>query len=560
MNKKPVNPIPIIGLETEYALVIDGDPTINSTRACQMLYDYWKSTTYPFWDYDPETPSQDARGWIGLRVPSDNAATVPQSALNNSRLAGREKPSSQIIMVDRTNLNAMLPNGARFYIDHAHPEYSTPECSSLSDLLAADVAGQMFMMDTANYASKFLPANQRFSIYKNNTGFHGESWGCHENYLMDLEFYAALFGNFQHRLFTFLVPFLVTRQIFCGAGRPGGEGNEVVGYQISQRADFIQTLVGVQTVFDRPIINTRDEPLSDKSKYRRLHVIIGDANMAEYSNYLKVGTTRLILEMLQTGLLPFDLTLSDPVKAIKSVSRDLTCRKRVLHVERRAKPYSALEIQFKYLEAARRYLDTHISSPENEAVWSTWSDTLTRLSEDPELLGNRLDWIIKMNMLRGQISKMESDWNDARVKGLDIKYHDVTEERSIYYRLLERGRIDRLLSDDQVKNSLSSPPSDTRAHFRSKLIQVFGSSVFSVNWDRIKVWDTDHQYLLSIQMLDPTKSGADIIDEIARQPFSMEKLLNRTDIKVSKEVYYAKEETSSGSTRPPRETIESQHI
>ena len=412
------------------------------------------------------------------------------------------------------NFNAMLANGARFYIDHAHPEYSTPECASLRDLIAADVAGQVFLAGAAVQASAGLPVGRRFSLYRNNTDFQGSSYGCHENYQMTTATYTALFGNRQHRVFTFLIPFLVTRQIFCGAGKVGAESGEPTHYQISQRADFVETVIGLQTVWNRPIVNTRDEPHANPENHRRLHVIVGDANMSETATFLKVGVTRLVLNMLDADCLPFALALADPVKAIKAVSRDLTCKQPVILIEGNQNPVSALDVQRRYLEQARQFLDQHGATPEQESVWGAWRQALAGLESNSESLGRTLDWVIKQRFLEAQMTKRGLKWNNPVLKEMDVKYHAIVPERSIYHLLLQNDLVDRLVSDAEVNARLAAPPPDTRANLRCRLIHALEPKILAVSWDCVTVFDAVNQQIVRLHLPEPGQNEADWCDHL----------------------------------------------
>jgi Pup amidohydrolase len=504
-----VDKVAIVGLETEYGILIENNPTIDPASASQLFFNLWRPNYLTNWDFAAETPAQDARGLLNWRVA--NVTDTDSSPLihvpvveETNRVVNR---AVDVSLIDRTNFSAMLANGARFYIDVAHPEYSTPECASLRDLIAADVAGQEFLARATAQVNLRLPEEQCLTLYRNNTDFHGASFGCHENYLMTSPAFTALFGNRQHRLFTFLVPFLVTRQIFCGAGKVGSEAGDPTDFQISQRADFIETVVGVQTVTRRPIVNTRDEPHADPKKFRRLHVILGDTNMAEPTTYLKVGVTRLIINMLEAGWTRLNLALEDPVSALRSISRDLTCREAKIRLEARGRRLTALDIQWKYLAEARRFLDRFESTTEQESVWAEWQAVLTALADDPSRLGRKVDWIIKRQVLEDQMAKRGIGWNSPIVKELDIKYHAIDPNRSIYYLMLRKNLLDRVVSEIEVSSRLASPPQDTRAILRMRLLAALGRDVQSVNWDSLQVYDSSKKRSVRFNLPDPTDSG-----------------------------------------------------
>jgi proteasome accessory factor A len=497
-----------MGLETEYGIVLENQPGVDPTEAAQLFFNLWCPKDIPNWDFSTERPSQDARGWLDINTPlesPENAREIKSEPSNTKESLDKDLVDS-IKLPDRTHFNAMLSNGARFYIDHAHPEYSTPECSSLRDLIAADVAGQVFLAEVTEQVNRSLMSGQRFSLYRNNTDFHGASYGCHENYQMNALAYEALFGNQQHLLFTFLTPYLVTRQIFCGAGKTGAETGSQVDYQISQRADFIETVVGLQTVYRRPIVNTRDEPHADPRTSRRLHVIVGDTNMAEPTTYLKVGITRLILDMLEAGRIPFSLVLADPVEAIKTVSRDLTCRKPVIKLEGEKSPRSALDIQYTFLNEAVKFLDEKGATQEQKEICLAWQDVLEKLEDDPMQLGQRIDWVIKYQLLESQRIRRNIDWASPVLKELDIKYHAIDPQRSAYHLLKSNQVVATIVSDKEVSERLKKPPEDTRAFLRNQMLTKF--TPVAVNWDCVLLYDGQSKRLLRVRLPDAGFSGA----------------------------------------------------
>src|SRR3989475_470448 len=304
---------------------------------------------------------------------------------------GTSKEESRLI-------NLILSNGARFYVDHAHPEYSSPETTNPRDLVIWDRAGERILNLSRQRAEAVSPPEQRILIYKNNTDGKGNSYGTHENYLMDRKVPFA-------RIVQHMMPFFVTRQIFTGAGKVGAENNaDPCDYQISQRADFLETEVGLETMHSRPIINTRDEPHADPEKYRRLHVIVGDANMAEISTYLKVGTTAIVLSMVEDDFIDRDLSVDQPVQAFRKVSRDLACRDTVRLKDGRT--ISAVDHQREFLALAKRYFkERQQPEPWVADVMGRWETTLDHLAEDPRQLGRELDWVIKRQLIENYVAK-----------------------------------------------------------------------------------------------------------------------------------------------------------
>ena len=282
----------IVGIETEYGVSLRGAPEPNPVVASSLLINGYVEQRRIGWDFEDESPGRDARGFAR---------------------DGAQPPEIETHLV-----NAVLTNGARYYVDHAHPEYSTPECADPLEATLFDKAGERILARSMDAARRLLPAGQEIVVYKNNSDGKGNSYGCHENYLVDRTVpFASLVRN--------LIPWFVTRQVFTGAGKVGSEnGAEPCDFQISQRADFFEEEVGLETTLKRPIVNTRDEPHADPQKYRRLHVIVGDANLCEVATFLKVGTTAIVLAMIEDGFIDKDLSISAPVAAIRTVSHDPT--------------------------------------------------------------------------------------------------------------------------------------------------------------------------------------------------------------------------------------------
>src|SRR6058998_812536 len=361
----------VIGTETEYGIAAVGHSDFNPVLSSSMLIStYAGSLRRIRWDYEQESPLRDARGFEPVQV----------------RETGEE---------DLGLANVILPNGARYYVDHAHPEYSTPECISPRSLVIHDKAGERVLERSLDEVARTMPSTPRLSVYKNNSDGKGNSYGTHENYLVDR---ATPFGDIVRDL----TPFFVSRQIFTGAGKLGLEaqwddrGRHV--FQLTQRADFFETEVGLETTLKRPIINTRDEPHADPEKYRRLHVIVGDANLCEVALFLKVGTTAIVLKMIEDGFLP-DFSLVNPVAAIHDVSRDVSLGAQVSLTDGRK--MTALQLQWEYLELARKYVDREDDTPENREVLGRWESVLQGLADDPRSLSAQLDWAAKLRLLEG---------------------------------------------------------------------------------------------------------------------------------------------------------------
>ncbi|MDT0277028.1 depupylase/deamidase Dop [Blastococcus goldschmidtiae] len=470
----------VMGTEVEYGVSVPGHPTANPTTLSSQVVNAWAvadapTRRRPRWDFEEESPLRDARGFD----------LTPAQALDHNDLDE-----------DTGMANVILTNGARLYVDHAHPEYSTPEVTNPRDIVLWDKAGERVMAEASRRAA-LVPGTQPIQLYKNNTDGKGASYGAHENYLMDRRtpFVDIIRG---------LVPFFVTRQVFAGSGRVGiGVESRTHGFQISSRADFFEVEVGLETTLKRPIINTRDEPHADAEKYRRLHVIIGDANLAELSTYLKVGTTSLVLAMIEARFLPQDLSLEEPVEALRAVSHDpsLTHTVRL----RDGRRMTALEMQQAYLEHAQKFVAQRGEDDEQtDDVLRRWAEVLEDLSIDPMRCADRLDWPAKLRLLEGYRSRDGLAWGDSRLKLVDLQYSDVRPEKGLYNRLVARGSMQRLLTDEEVDRAVVHAPADTRAFFRGECLRRFPAQVAAASWDSV-VFDLGRENLVRIPTMEPLR-------------------------------------------------------
>lgn len=375
--------------------------------------------------------------------------------------------------------DGMLTNGARLYDDAGHPEYSTPECSSLTTLVASEKAGECLMWSCAEASAALLPPEWQLTLLKNNTDGAGRTWGCHENYLVSPFLFKRLTVHGGPELTAGLAPFLASRQLISGAGRVGGERGWS-GYQLSQRADFIYTLLGLDTTHDRPIVNTRDEPLADPRRFRRLHIVLGDSNMSEFSIYLKMGTTRLVLRMLENRALPFAFELKDPVAAVHAVSRNPWCVIELADGRRR----TACEIQLELAEAAARYV-ARTGDREDQALLECWCETLDLIENDPAQLSDRLDWAIKLALFEGGTPGDSVNWEDPCIRELDLRYHDLSPEHGVYRQLEDTGAVRHLPGlDAEIALRMKDPPADTRASARVAALRE-QAGIKELDWDYI---------------------------------------------------------------------------
>ncbi len=495
----------ICGIETEYGIVVRGAEDQNPIAASSVLinaylqdldqvHDRAGGAPKVDWDFEDEQPGTDARGFSPL------GAMAPE--------------------VETHLVNAVLTNGARYYVDHAHPECSTPECADARSVVVFDRGAERILQVSMDAARRLLPAGQEIVIYKNNSDGKGNSYGCHENYLMDR---AVPFG----RIVANITPHFITRQIFCGAGKVGceaGLGPDEVPYQISQRADFFEEEVGLETTLKRPIVNTRDEPHADAQKYRRLHVIIGDANLSEVATFLKVGTTSLVLAMIEDDYLPRQFVFASPIGALRRISYDLTLQRPVALAD--GTTVTALEVQWELFERARKYADEVglecVGETVGVEVLRRWESTLTALETDPASLAAQVDWIAKHRLIDGYRERHGLEWGDARLAALDLQYHDLRPEKS----LAARVGLERITDDVEVELAMTEPPLDTRAYFRGKCLQKYADDVVAANWDSL-VFDTGDEPLRRVPMMEPARGTAAHVGSLIAASATSAELLER---------------------------------
>jgi Pup amidohydrolase len=476
----------VIGIETEYGIAGPGASDFNPVLSSSLLINSYAGTLRRIrWDYEQESPLRDARGFEPVQ-------------------------ERQPVEEDLGLANVILPNGARYYVDHAHPEYSTPECASARELVVHDKAGERILERSLDAMQEVLAPGQRIAIYKNNTDGKGNSYGCHENYLVDRRTPFT-------RIVRDLTPFFVTRQIFTGAGKVGAESAREearkIRYQVSQRTDFFEAEVGLETTLKRPIINTRDEPHADPEKYRRLHCIVGDANMSEVATYLKVGTTALILKLIEDELLP-DLSLEAPVAALHEVSWDISCRQTVRMKDgRRVRP---LELQWEYFDHAKKYVKESEPIAEYADLLQWWETVLSGIEEDPLSMSRELDWVAKYRMLEAYRERDGLDWRDGKLAMIDLQYHDVRRSRGLYHRLVESGQIQRLVPEKEIEWATMNPPEDTRAYFRGRCIERFPQSIAAASWDSI-IFDIGLQALQRVPTREPLKGTREHVEHLLEE-------------------------------------------
>lgn len=481
----------VLGTETEFGISVRGEPGFNPAVASSLIVNSYPGTRVRVqWSYEEESPGRDARGF-------------------GHETYGPLDPEGAVV-------NSVLANGARMYVDHAHPEYSAPESYDPLEAALYDKVGELVMHRAA--ASTVELAGKNVSLYKNNSDGKGNSYGAHENYLLSRE---TPFGD----VIRYAMTFLVTRQLFTGAGKVGSENDRpAVDFQITQRADFFEEQVGLETTLKRPIINTRDEPHGDPSKYRRLHVIVGDANLSEVQNFLKLGTTALMLAALEDGAIPDPLDLADPVDSCWRVSHDVGLGQ-PLNLDGGGTA-TALELQGRYLEWLSKYVEKELDDPVWDKVIVEWARVLDGLETNPMSMADTLDWVAKKRVFEGFIERDGMAWSDSKLRALDLQYHDVDPSRGLYYKMMARGGMRRLFTDDEIAAAATNPPQRTRAYFRGRCVEKFSDSLVAANWDSL-VFDVGESHLKRVPMMEPLRGGAELVGSLLDEVDDAAELLRR---------------------------------
>jgi len=471
---------PIIGTEVEYGITVTNDVAFNPVTASALVVNAYAGEGGRIrWSYDDESPGRDARGFNVGMYPIDES--------------------------DSGLVNAVLHNGARLYVDHAHPEYSTPECGDPLEATLHDKAGERIMATAARNAAAHLGEGQRLLLHKNNSDGKGNSYGAHENYLVAR---SVPFGTIvQH-----MTAYLVTRQILTGSGKVGSEHDRAkVSFQISQRADFFEEEIGLETTLKRPIINTRDEPHADAQKYRRLHVIIGDATLSEVQTFVKVGAMSLLLMALEDGELGEPLVLADPVADVTTVSRDLSFTVPLKLDSGVA--MTAHAMQRHYFEVAERYVASQDLAPSFKQVIAEWRSLLDDLETGYQSVADRLDWAAKLQTLEGYRKRDHLEWSDPKLRLIDLQFHDIDPDRGLFNRMEASGRIRRLFTEDEITSAIENPPASTRAYFRGECLRRYGDSVVAANWDSL-VFDVGQTTLVRLPMMEPRRGTQALVEEL----------------------------------------------
>lgn len=486
----------ICGIETEYGILAVGSE-MGPIAASSLVVGSYSASGSATWDYTLERPRDDARGFT----------------LDDQFLPEIE---TQIV-------NSVLTNGSRYYVDHAHPEISGPECTNALDVVAYDLAADEIVRQSVVAANAQLPAGAEIIVHKNNSDGKGNSYGAHENYLVsrDVAF---------DRLAAFITPHFVTRQIILGAGKVGREfplnRPTTEGFQISQRADFFEEEVGLETTIKRPIVNTRDEPHCDPTNWRRFHVIVGDANMSQAATLVRVGSTQLVLALIEEDLIPLHLVIADPVMEIRQVSYDLDFNHKILLEDGRM--ISALEVQQDLFErcsdAVKRGLDIGSSADVVDMVLRTWEEMLIAVETMSPRAHQLIDWVAKRRIVEGYRSRHGLRDGDPRLKAIDLQYHDLRPEKS----LAARCGLDTIVPPERVTQAIDTPPSDTRAYMRGMMMDHFSPDIVSANWDSIVV-DVGDDVLKRVDMPSPLKGTRQLVENLFRDRPNLGEFLRRLE-------------------------------
>ena len=489
----------VIGIETEYG--ISGGPDLDPIVASSIIVNAYaqEGHTRINWDFEGETPDLDARGLANL--------------------------TSFAPVVETHLANTVLTNGARLYVDHAHPEFSSPECRTPLEATLYDVAGEEVMRRAMRVANQSLETHQAITLYKNNSDGKGNSYGTHENYLVarDVEFAHIVRA---------MVPHFVSRQIIVGAGKVGAEtesGLEAApSFQLSSRSEFFEEVVGLETTLKRPIINTRDEPHADAERYRRLHVIIGDANMSQVATFVKLGSTALLLALLEDdGVHSFPSPPRHPVGAVRSFSLDTTLTHQVACDD--GKQRSAWEFQDQLWHLAASYVERRggdaVAPPEQvELIVRQWREMLDGVRDDREAVADRVDWVAKARVVNGYRERYDLAPGDARLRAIDLQYHDLRSERS----LAQRVGLREVQTLDQVREAVHNPPTTTRAYFRGQCVERYPDQIAAANWDSV-VFDLGEGPLRRVPMLDPLRGTQQLTKDLLETCPTADDLLEALD-------------------------------
>ncbi|MBT8201053.1 MAG: proteasome accessory factor PafA2 [Acidimicrobiia bacterium] len=470
----------VIGTETEFGIALRGNPEFNPVLLSSILVNSYAGLRARIqWSHEEESPGRDARGY------GPEGGFIPD--------------------LDSGLVNVVLANGARLYVDHAHPEYSSPECFDPLEAVLYDKAGEVVIARAKEGSINVFEDGEELLIHKNNSDGKSNSYGAHENYLLSRQ---VPFGD----VVSHLLPFMVSRQVITGSGKLKAEnGRTAVPYQITQRADFFEEEVGLETTLKRPLINTRDEPHGDPSKYRRLHVIVGDANMSEVQMLVKLGSTALMLSMIEDEFLTDPPTLTDPVNAHWQISHDPSL-KHTVELDN-GDVVTALNLQWRMFEQAAKYVDNNELPDSYGMVIAEWEALLTDLESDPLLTADRLDWTAKMQLLDQYRERDGLAWDDPKLSMVALQYHEIDPKRGLHNKLTRTGRMRTLFTPEQIAGAVERPPEKTRAYFRGECVRRYQEWLKAANWDSL-VFDVGTDVHQRIPMMEPLNGNRELVEAL----------------------------------------------
>jgi proteasome accessory factor A len=493
----------VLGIETEYGIAggPEGDPILASSLIVNAYAQFARSSIR--WDFEGEHPDIDARGLRG------HVQFAP--------------------VVERTVANTVLTNGARLYVDHAHPEYSAPECRTPLEATLYDVAGEEVMLEAQTQANRLLEPGDQITLYKNNSDGKGNSYGTHENYLVSRDIAFA-------DIVRAMLPHFVSRQLLFGAGKISAETEAGLmfprNFQLSQRAEFFEEIVGLETTMKRPIVNTRDEPHADAERFRRLHVINGDANMSQIATFVKVGSTALLLAALEEfGVDAFPTPPLDPVHAIRLFAFDLSwvddSSPLVVVEDEEGKKHSCWEYQDELWHLAERFIDQTggmavAPGVETTSLMQEWRALLDGIAKDPILVADRIDWLAKYRMITGYRARHDLDWQSPKLAAIALQYHDIRPEKS----LAKRAGLRQLVELVDARAAMHEPPASTRAYFRGQSVKRFPNEIRAANWDSL-VFDLGDGPLHRVPMMDPIRGTRELTERLFQESATAKELLYR---------------------------------
>lgn len=489
-----------VGVETEYGIAVTGPEDVHPARASALLVAAHRELAggHVGWDHTEERPDRDARSTPLRPAPPEITIGDPGAG------------------------NLVLTNGARLYVDHAHPEYATPECASARDLVVWDVAGERIVEAAARRAERALPEGSTVHVHKNNTDGKGAAYGTHENYLVAR---SVPFGLLTRHL----LPMFVSRPVLVGAGRVGSEHDEGIDFQLSQRADFFEVEIGLETTMRRGIMNTRDEPHADLERFRRLHVINGDANPCERATLVKVGSMLVLIDAVESGALPEPIELVDPVAAFRTLSHDPELRATVATTDGRR--WTALDLQEELLERCERALPESDRPGGTVEAFAAWRAMLDAARGGPSALVGLADWATKLDLIDAFRARHGLGPTHDRVRMVDLQYHDVRREKGLHHRLVAAGRVERVTSDAEVEAAMDRAPEDTRAWFRGECVRRFPEAVVAAGWDSVVMDLGGDRGLVRLPMTDPGLGTRALTESALSSATDVDDLLRRLEVR-----------------------------